>query len=388
MYALFAIGGSLYQGAIPILATEVFSFTLFQAGLLLTLTGVIYILTDGPIGVLVDLIGCRNGALLGLGCAATTALLALSSQSLAVFLIGVIFFALSWNIMSISSAAYILRTGGKEVSGRLFGIQGSLFVFGNVIGAFGVGHVSAGGIAYSGLVFLLTSLAAGAFVLFFLHPNEIATRSASLKWFQWRPGIQAMRDFAPVSWVSALNGFVNYTFGSAIWLIIPLSLARLSNNLFPEGTALGIFQFSGIVTIFAGGYLADHHSRKKLFLILLLIETVGVLCLGIVNNNILIFLILALLATSALDAAQPVLSSMLSDVNKGKNNEGALEGFTGMLSDFGFLVGPLVGGVLFETFGLNSAFIFLGILMILNWLASHWLLRKFDSRILTAAVYT
>ena len=69
-YALFCIGGSVYQGAVPILATGLFGFTPFQAGLLLTITGVIYILSDWPSGILSDYVGSRNTSFLALTFAA------------------------------------------------------------------------------------------------------------------------------------------------------------------------------------------------------------------------------------------------------------------------------------------------------------------------------
>lgn len=177
--------------------------------------------------------------------------------------------------------------------------------------------------------------------------------------------------------MSALDGFVGATFAATIWFIIPLSLGSFVNPFLPEGFALGAFEVAGIFAVAIGGFLADRYSKKKLFLWLLALAVVTTFALGFVNA-FLPFIVLAFFTMVFRDALNPALESLLAIVDRKHNKDATIWGFLGILMDSGYVVGPIVGGIIFGTFGLRGVFVFLAFLLAIDWLCSRIFLRHFS----------
>lgn len=384
-YAIFAIGGSLYWAAIPILTEEVFHFSSFTIGIVMAGIGVVYILTDGPVGVILDYIGYKKGAAIATLFAVVTALLAISQPNLPTFLMSIVFFALSWNTLTQATSAYVLYNVPGHDEGKIFGLYGSLYGFGVFAATLFIGRIVGWGFTGVGWFFLIPTILALLLIAGILKPEKrkydhslwhaLGTywKSAS----QWRRGWQAMREFSPISWVSALDGFVGYAFNATIWFIIPLSLASFANPYLPEGFALGAFEVAGIFAVAIGGFLADRYSKKKIFLRLLFLGIFTTLGLGLVNG-FLAFIVLAFITMVLHDTLGPALESMLAIVDKKHDKDGTIYGFMGILTDLGFVVGPIAGGAIFEVLGLRGVFMFLAALLFVDWFFASILLRNFS----------
>lgn len=384
-YAIFSIGGSLYWAAIPILTEETFYFSSFATGAVMAGIGVVYILTDGPIGIILDYIGYKKGAAIATLFAVVTALLAISHPTLPVFLLGIFFFALSWNILTQATSAYVLYSVPGHDEGKVFGLYGSLYRFGLFVATLFIGRVAAWGFEVTGWFFLIPTLLAFVLIAGMLkaeqrkydhhlwHALVTYWRSAS----EWRRGWQAMHEFSPISWVAALDGFAGATFSAAIWFVIPLSLSSFANPFLPEGFALGAFEIAGIFAVAVGGFLADHYSKKKLFLRLLALAALTTLALGFVSA-FLAFVVLAFFTMVFRDAISPALESLLAMVDRKHDKDGTIWGALGILIDAGYVVGPIAGGAIFGVFGLRGVFIFLALLLAVDWCCARVLLKNFS----------
>src|SRR3989344_2558431 len=259
-YAIFAIGGSLYWAAIPILTEKVFELSPFLIGLVMAGIGVVYIITDGPTGVILDYIGYKKGAAIAIFFAVITSVISILQPTLPMFLVGIFFYALSWNVLTHATSAYILYNVPNQSEGRIFGLYGSLYSFGVFAATFFIAYVADWGFKNVGWLFLIPTLLSLFLVVFFLKPEKRDYNEDLWKAFsdyrrgpsQWKRGWQAMKEFSPVSWVMAVDGFVGYAFSSTIWFIIPLSLAMFSNPFLPEGFALGAFEVGGMFAVAVG----------------------------------------------------------------------------------------------------------------------------------------
>ncbi len=384
-YSIFAIGGAIYWAAIPILGENVFKLDPFIIGLIMALIGVIYIITDNPIGILIDYVGYKNGALLGIACSFITALLSLLPQSLPLFLTEVIFIAFSWNLFTDAASAYILYTAPKSIEGRMFGTYGSLYKFGVLISTFFIASISGWGFGNVGIFCLATFIPSLLIVLLFVKPEKRkydknflhAIKSYIHAPSLWKRGWTAMKEFSPVSWVMAIDGFTGYLFTATLWFAVPLSLSTFANPFVTEGFALGVFDFAGTIFGMAGGFLADKYSRKKLFLTLLGIVFLGMLALGFAPN-VYFFFLFAFIAAAASDASGAPLNAMLSDVDKKHDKDGTIYGFTGIFTDLAFIVGPVFGSIVFRAFGLQGIFVFLALAALTDFLLATFLLRNFN----------
>ncbi len=386
-YAVFAIGGALYWAAIPILSDGVFMLSTFHAGLIMASIGVVYILTDGPIGVLLDYVGYKKGAAIAVLFSGVTAVISLFEPSMPMFLVGIFFFAFSWNAMTLATSAYILYNVPKAAEGSVFGAYGSLYKFGALISTFFIGFIAQWGFVRVGLFYLFVAMISLFLILFFVNSEkrfyDHNLRHAIASYWrapsQWKRGWQAMKEFYPVSWVSALDGFIGYITSSILWFVIPLSLAQFRNPFLPEGIVLGVYEFAGVIFLGVGGYLADRYSRKRLFLTFLLIMGFASVALGFASQ-LSVFLILTFILAAALDSTTAPVDAMLAQVDKKHDKDATIFGFIGIFTDFAFIIGPITSGLLLEKFGLQGVFFFLGALVLINWLASAWLLRNFDGK--------
>ena len=384
-YAVFAIGGSLYWAAIPILSEGVFQISIFNIGLIMASIGVIYLLTDGPIGILLDFIGYKKGAIISLLFAVITAILSISQPSLPVFLIGIFFYALSWNVLTHAVSAYMLYVVPNEIEGKVYGTYGSVYALGGFISTFFIGFIATWGLKISGWFFLVTTILSLLLIIFFVSQEK---RKFNHNLWQglkdyWREpshfqrGLQAMKEFSPVSWVQAFDGFVGYVISSSIWLVIPLSLSSFANPFLPEGMALGVFEFAGVIFAAVGGYLADKFSKKKIFLTLLFVEAITMTALGF-TSGILLFLLFAFI-TDGLDSILSVaIDSMMPEIDEKHDKDGTIYGFIGIFTDVGFVVGPIVSSLAFAQFGLRGVFIFLGFLLFADWIFGKFMLRNYQ----------
>ena len=80
------------------------------------------------------------------------------------------------------------------------------------------------------------------------------------------------------------------------------------------------------------------------------------------------------------DALGPAIDSMLAVVDDKHDKDGTIYGFMGILTDLGFVIGPIVGGIAFELFGLRGVFIFLASLLFGDWLFGKILLKNFNEK--------
>ena len=380
-YAVFAIGGSLYWAAIPMLSQDVFLLSTVHTGLLVSLIGVIYVITDGPIGIILDHIGYKRGSVFALFFASITAIISLFTPSLPVFLFGLVSYAIAWNMLTCATSAYLLYSVPKDIEGTIFGAYGSIYSFGVLVATFFIGFVLQWGFTKVGLFFLLFIIISLFLILFFVRSEKRKYDKSLMQgirsyWCgrsQWSLGWQVMKEFKPLSWISVLDGFSGYLLSSIIWFVIPLSLAKFSHPLLPEGAALSFYEFSGVIFIGVGGYLADHFDKKKLYLMLLL--SLGIVIVGMgFTSNIFLFLFLFFIASALRDASNTPLSAMVADVDKKHDKDATFYGFTGIFTDLGFIIGPIAAGILLAHFGLRGVFVFLGSLILINWLCAKILL--------------
>lgn len=386
-YGVFAIGGSLYWAAISILSEGVFRLDAFWIGVIMASIGVVYILTDVPIGVILDYVGYKKGAVISIIFAIIAAVISIIQPSLPFFIVGVVFYALAWNTLTHATSAYILYNVPHNAEGRVFGTFGSIYNLGSFIGTFFIGYVSGWGMINTGVFFLILSLLALFLVLIFVASekrsfNDNFWQALKSYWqgpSQWKRGLEAMKEFSPVSWVVAFDSFIGYLFSATIWFVIPLSLANFTNPFLPDGLALGIFDFASVIFVAIGGYLADRYSKKKLFLRFLFVEGLVAMVLGF-TSSIYLFLLIAFIVAALDDVAGTAIVSMLAEADKNHDKDGTIYGFIGIFTDIGFVIGPLAGGLLLDQFGLRGVFVFLALTLLADWLISAILLRKYQGR--------
>ena len=278
----------------------------------------------------------------------------------ALLFFGILFF-LSFSCRD-ESAAYLLRTGGKEEGGLIFGVAENIYAMANFLASLSLPFlVLAGHESIAAAVMIATSLC-GAVMLARI-PNDRGRRSQK-RWTEALNFIGAIRD--GLRFVKSNHLYPLLALGSAafeglfygvLWFAIPLEIVGGGSFSIVEGLELGIYE---IVTVFfAGyaGYLADRYHWRAVHLLGWVLAAVGAIGLlwspgvwplviagaliGIGNN------FFAFAASHALEA---------HDIDH--RRDGAFVGLSNMVSDLGYAVGPLVAGILYSTAGFGGSIAF------------------------------
>ena len=133
------------------------------------------------------------------------------------------------------------------------------------------------------------------------------------------------------------------------------------------GTA-SLFMFLGAPIL---GNISDHIGRRKVLLFCLLGTSVGmgISVLGIIFNQVLL-LMLGRAWLGAVAASQIIAQAAMIDISNQKN-KASLLGIVSAANNLGFIVGPVIGGLLIDNtvvrwFGFTTPFYFAAILALVN----------------------
>lgn len=169
---------------------------------------------------------------------------------------------------------------------------------------------------------------------------------------------------------------------SFAWPIFGKLFTGENSNLFSSNTSIewrnilyGITMGTASFFMFLGepilGNISDSIGRRKMLLFCLLGTSVGmgISVLGIIFNQVLL-LILGRAWLGAIAASQIIAQATIIDISN-RQNKAALLGVISAADNLGFIVGPVIGGLLIDNtlvswFGFTTPFYFATILALLN----------------------
>jgi MFS family permease len=165
---------------------------------------------------------------------------------------------------------------------------------------------------------------------------------------------------------------------SILFIVIPLFVAQLPSPWFPfpDTVRIGfLIAVYGIVNALLQpvmGALSDHFSRRKLFIQMGLFLMGGATLAFILAGHFADLLILR--TVQGIGVALTIPASMaLMAIATQKRSRGGSMGVYSSMRMVGFAIGPLLGGLLYEQYGFDAAFIvgstfiLLGIILVQMW---------------------
>jgi len=112
------------------------------------------------------------------------------------------------------------------------------------------------------------------------------------------------------------------------------------------------------------GFLADKIGKIKILVLGLLLAGSFLILFGL-TRDIYVMITAAFISTFGLALAIPATDGLLTDVSSGKRR-GGIAGVWDVAEDLGYVIGPLVGGVIAEFYSdITIPFIFLGVSILL-----------------------
>ena len=381
-FMVFTVGGSLFWAAIPILSKS-YELSAIYIGFIMASIGIIYILSDSILGALADFLGYKKSIILACIFASITALITMTEPDLWLFLIGIVFFSLSWNMLTIASDAYVLYITPKKEAGRYCAVGDTFYNLGEFLATLFIGFVAIWYFFGSGLFFLIAVILA-LFLFLFLtpekrkYPKKVRTALDRFlhEGLSIKRAISSIGDLGPVGKATIIDTFVGWFYSSTIWFLIPLSLELFENPIIPSGFAIGVFELPGIIFGVIGGIAADKYSKKKLFSIFAILCGLLTILLAPALTNFMLFMILGFAIATTDVFSSPALDGMLVIVDEKHDKDATAMGNIGVLADFGFVMGPIISGIIYSMYGLPVVFMFLGFLVLAGWITSYYLINK------------
>jgi MFS family permease len=130
------------------------------------------------------------------------------------------------------------------------------------------------------------------------------------------------------------------------------------------GIIMSMFFLPFILFSVPAGYIADKIGRTKVFTSGLLCAAVFLISFGLTRDPALL-MISAFATATGLALARPAMEGFLTEISSGKER-GGIVGVWNVAEDSAYVASPIIGGAIAEAFGLGSAFISVGSLLILS----------------------
>lgn len=147
--------------------------------------------------------------------------------------------------------------------------------------------------------------------------------------------------------------------GAFIWPLLTLLLKRKMgyDELTIGYISLGIGSIFIVANIF-GGKLADRFNRKKLIVIFDLISVSFFISCAFVEPGTIMVVLFSIAGVFA-NIESPAFEALIADISKSKDRE-KVYSLSYLGHNLGFMIGPIIGGLLFENY-LSLAFIIDGL---------------------------
>jgi MFS family permease len=362
------LGYGLIVPVLPLYARS-FGVGRTEVGVLMTAFGLMRLLFDLVAGPMVDRFGARFTAATGaIVVGVSSALSAVAPTFLAL----VIFRALGGAGSSLLFAAvmnHLVRAVPAHRMARTMSFFYSSFLLGTVLGQ-PLGGVIA---EVLGLAAPLWFYAASCFICAGLILRKLTDRSAPIR----DPGgvstaevLAESETRLPTAWgrirgmlsdrafVAALaaNAALFWVLGAVRMTLVPLfAEERVGLSEAGIGAILGAASVAQFVMMWKAGALADSRGRKRVLIPALAALTVSTALMGWAGSGLSLVAVLAALGV-ATGFAAVVPAAVVADVAP-KASSGTAVGAYRFAGDIGFVLGPLIGGVVADAAGFGPAFV-------------------------------
>ena len=366
-----ALGFGIMSPAIPIFAKS-FGVTAFAATAVISAFALMRFVSSPLSGWLSGLWGERLTVGIGLAIVSVSSVLAGLATDFAHLLILRGVGGIGSSMFSVGAQALILRVVEPAQRGRASAAYQGGFLFGGVAGPAVGGIVLAISLRAPFFVYAAT-LALGSIVTFvFLHPRRLARLNAgtedetAVEKSGWGDFTQALRDR---SYIAALgsnftSGIVTYGIRAALVPLFVIEGLQQSASL--AGWAFLLAAAAQAVLLLPVGRAIDTRGRRPMMIMgsSMLIVSMVMLVLSDTWSNtpdrpiwpaLTLFLLSMALGGVANAFVGPAPAAVVGDVMGGKRGGITISAFQ-MMSDFGIIIGPLVGGALLDAYDFEWAF--------------------------------
>ena len=374
-----ALGFGIVIPSIPIYA-ESFGVSAFAASAVISAFALMRFVSSPFAGAWTNRFGERNVLATGLAIVAISSFFAGLAQTYVHLLILRGIGGIGSAMFTVSAMALLLRVVEADQRGRASAAWQGGFLVGGIAGPAIGGILLAVSIRAPFFFYAGTLAVATVIALVFLSPARLAAREAAVEASDTSPeGVEPAGVAAPRAggWAELREALGNgaYRAALAVNLATGLTAFGLRSALIPlfvieglkQGPSLSGWAFlvaAGVQAVFLlpAGRLTDLRGRRPAMIIGTVATVLGMLMLviddlatGSLSVALVIFfasMVVTSIGTAFLGSAP---SAVVGDIMGGRQGGSVVATFQ-MVSDFGAVVGPLLGGLLLDLYGFEWAF--------------------------------
>lgn len=366
----YALGFGLVLFLLPFLAYDI-SPNVFVVGVLVAAPALVSMLAAIPAGSLTDFYGVRVTFIASL-VAMIVLVLCLPYVSTAVgFLIFACFFGFFYQLVYTSLKAHLFDISPQGRTSKYFSIFLTTFQIGLSLGPIVGGYLILDslsiGLSAASKFFALDCLGLLFLILVFKIGAGVKKKTDVTQYNIRHFFINSMKEYLKLRRIGAvvlLLTILFTTYEGLVWAFEPLFNKYYSLNTFTTGMLLSMFTLPFIVFSIPAGILADRYGKIKILVPGLLVTGLFIIIFGFVENPILLILS-AVISSIGLAFAWSSMAGLLADAST-KFEKGCIVGVWNMSEGLGYLIGPVLGGLIAEYSSIKIPFIMIGFVMMLS----------------------
>ena len=361
MCVLIAVNQFGFGAVIPVLPLYAQSFSVSQAaiGATVAIYGLARVLIGVPSGALADRLGRRGTLAIGGAVSALGNLWCAAAGSYAELVAARLVAGAGAGIVLTAGLVVLADITTTANRGRAMSIYQGVFLFAVGVGPFPGGYLAVQfGHEAPFLVYGVAGLLA-ALLAWFRVPETRPETAAPMASSTARPplavqlrALASHRGFLLVCGIGFGNALART---GALFSVVPiLAEQRLALSATAIGFGLALGSVLGLAVTYPGGVLADRYGRKAVIVPATVCTGLAMLCFAFAPNYAVFLLACAIWGTASA-AAGATPTAYAADAAPPGMNAAAMGAYR-MLSDAGYVLGPLLLGALADAAGLDAPF--------------------------------
>ena len=361
MCVLIAVNQFGFGAVIPVLPLYAQSFSVSQAaiGATVAIYGLARVLIGVPSGALADRLGRRGTLAIGGAVSALGNLWCAAAGSYAELVAARLVAGAGAGIVLTAGLVVLADITTTANRGRAMSIYQGVFLFAVGVGPFPGGYLAVQfGHEAPFLVYGVAGLLA-ALLAWFRVPETRPDTAAPTASSTARPplaiqlrSLASHRGFLLVCGIGFGNALART---GALFSVVPiLAEQRLALSATAIGFGLALGSVLGLAVTYPGGVLADRYGRKAVIVPATVCTGLAMLCFAFAPNYAVFLLACAIWGTASA-AAGATPTAYAADAAPPGMNAAAMGAYR-MLSDAGYVLGPLLLGALADAAGLDAPF--------------------------------
>jgi len=272
-------------------------------------------------------------------------------------------------MFTVSAMSLIARLAPPEIRGRISGYYAGSFLIGNIVGPVVGGFLAVFGYRLPFFIYGGALIVAAAIV----YLSLLGVRSSAKRGPRdSRPAMLFTEALGSRVYRAALvSGFANgwSNFGVRVALVPLFAAQAFDDGAALAGLSLGLFAIGNAVALTVAGRVTDRHGRRMPVLVGLTIGSLALAGIGLADHEVL-FIALSIVAGAGIGFMNPAQQAAVADVIGRDHNGGKVMAGFQMATDSGAILGPVVAGLVADTWGFGWAFGITGVVGLVG--AAAW----------------